>query len=128
MQNKWKKILWEALPVISSVPTRNYLFKVRNWSTRIRYENCLRLRTMSMALFQYISNFLLIIDFEQTNVCSVNIENINTFEDNIMRSIAVFSVWTKFINKKYLKLYYHNPPGESVRIFAKEFTSDVDSG
>ena len=84
-----------------------------------------------MALFQYISNFLLIIDFEQTNVCSVNIENINTFEDKIryiMRSIAVFSVLTKFINKKYLKLYYHNPPGESVRIFAKEFTSDVDSG
>ena len=42
---------------------------------------------------EHISNFVLIIDFEQANVCCVNIEKINTFEDKIrynMRSVAVF--------------------------------------
>ena len=53
---------------------------------------------MSMALFKYlfvncehISNFVLIIDFDQANVCCVNIEKINTFEDKIkyiMRSVV----------------------------------------
>ena len=32
---------------------------------------------------EHISNFLLIIDFEQANVCWGNIEKLNTFEDKI---------------------------------------------
>ena len=42
---------------------------------------------------EHISSFVLIIDFEQANVCCVNIEKINTFEDKIryiMRSVVVF--------------------------------------
>ena len=42
---------------------------------------------------EHISNFVLIIDFEQANVCCVNIEKINTFEDKIrynLSSVAVF--------------------------------------
>ena len=42
---------------------------------------------------EHISNFVLIIDFEQANVCCVNIEKINTFEDKIrynIRSVVVF--------------------------------------
>ena len=42
---------------------------------------------------EHISNFVLIIDFEQANVCCVNIEKINTFEDKIrynISSVAVF--------------------------------------
>ena len=51
---------------------------------------------------EHISNFALIVDFEQANVCWIGIEKRNTFEDMIwyiMRYVAVFSVWTKFINK-----------------------------
>ena len=42
---------------------------------------------------EHISNFVLIIDLEQANVCCVNIEMINAFEDKIryiMRSVVVF--------------------------------------
>ena len=41
---------------------------------------------------EHISNFLLIIDFEQAKVCWVHIEKINTFEDKIryiMRYVVV---------------------------------------
>ena len=41
---------------------------------------------------KHISNFLLIIDLEQANVCWVYVENINTFEDKIryiMRYVVV---------------------------------------
>ena len=31
-----------------NVPARNYLFKVSNWSTRIRYENCSKLRIKTL--------------------------------------------------------------------------------
>ena len=51
---------------------------------------------------KHISNFLLIIDFEQANVFWVHIEKINTFEDKIryiMRYVVVIYVWPKFINK-----------------------------
>ena len=37
------KLNREALFVTSSVPTRNCLFKVSNWNTRIRCQNCSRL-------------------------------------------------------------------------------------
>ena len=78
--------------MISSVPTRNYLFKV---STRIRYENCSRLKMKTLERRQWrrssvyivtckhISNFLLIIDLEQATICWVHIEKINAFEDKI---------------------------------------------
>ena len=41
---------------------------------------------------EHISNFVLIIDFEQAKVCWAYIEKINTFEDNIryiMRNVAL---------------------------------------
>ena len=79
---------------------------------------------------EHISNFLLIIDFEQATVCWVHIENINTFEKKIrcnMRYVAVIKVWPKFINKYHLKLYYHNPMGESVRNLLRSFTLDFGS-
>ena len=51
---KWEKrfFFWEALVVISSVPERNYLFKVSYSSTRIRYENCWGLSMKTMASLQ----------------------------------------------------------------------------
>ena len=127
-------LLWEALFVISSLPAMNYLFKVSNWSTRIRCENCSRLRMKTLERSQcphssvfivnckHISSFVLIPEFEQANVCWVHIETKNTSEDKIgyiMRYVGVFSVWTKFINKWYLNLYHHNPTGESVRNFCE---------
>ena len=86
-------IFREALIVLSSFPTRNYLFKVSNWNTRIRCENCLRMKTLEWCQWrcshvfvvncEHISNFLLIIDFEHAKVCWVHIEKINTFESKI---------------------------------------------
>ena len=112
----------------------NCLFKVSNWSTRIRCENCSRLRMKAVERCQwrhpsilfvnceYISCFVLIVEFEQANVRWVHIEMTNTFVDKIgyvMRSVPVFSVWTKFIYKWHLNLYHHNPTGESVRNFCE---------
>ena len=88
--------------MISSVPARNYMFKV---STRIRCENCSELRMMTIGRCQWrltsvfivscehISDFVLITDCEQANVCWVHTEKINTFEDKIgyiMRYVVVF--------------------------------------
>ena len=100
-----KNILFsDALFVISSVPTRNYLLKFSNWSTKISCENCLRLRMKTLERCQwrhssvciinceYISNFLLIIDFEQANVCWVYIEKKNIFEDKIRYFMRYFVV------------------------------------
>ena len=44
------------------------------------------------SFMEHFLNFLLIIDFEQANVCWVHIEKINTFEDKIryiMRFVIV---------------------------------------
>ena len=70
-----------ALFLISSVPARNYPFKVSNCSTRIiRCENCSRLRMKTLEQCQWrrssvfnvncehISNVALIVEFEQTNI------------------------------------------------------------
>ena len=98
-----KYFFWKDLLVISSVLTRNYLFKVSNWNTRIRCENYSRLRMKTLERCQWgrpsvfivncehISNFLLITDFEQANVCWVHIEKINTFKNKI-RNIMVYVV------------------------------------
>ena len=128
--HKIKWIYFEfALFVISSVPAMNYLFKVSHWSRRIRCEKCSRLRMKTLERcewrhssvfivnYEHISSFVLIIEFEQAKVCWVHIEKKNTFEDKIgyiMRYVAVFWVWTKFINKWHLNLYHQNPTGESV--------------
>ena len=42
---------------------------------------------------KHISNFLLIVDFEQANVCLIHNEKTNTFEDKIgyiMRYVVLF--------------------------------------
>ena len=44
---------------------------------------------------EHFSTFVLIVEFEQANVCWVRIEKTNTFEDKtryIMRYVEVFSV------------------------------------
>ena len=128
-------LFWEVFFVISSVPTRNYLSKFSNWSTRIRCENCPRLRMKALERCQWrgsnvyiiickhISNFLLIIDFEQANTFLVHIEKTNIFEGKIRYTrfinsyVVVIYVGPKVINK--LKLYYDNPTGESVRNFCE---------
>ena len=65
------------------LPTGN---KVSNWRTRIRCESCSRLRMKTLERCQWchssvfvvnckhISSFVLIVEFEQTNVCCVHIE------------------------------------------------------
>ena len=39
---------------------------------------------------EHISNFVLIVDFEQANVCLVHIQKANTVEDKIARYVVVF--------------------------------------
>ena len=72
-----KKLVLEALFVISSVPARKYLFKVSNWSARIRCENYSRLRMKTLERCQWrhssvfivnckdILIFVLIVEFEK---------------------------------------------------------------
>ena len=66
-------------------------------ATRIRYESCSILRMSMLTIFlplrrrssvvivncKHISNFVLVVDFEQTEVCLVRIEKTNIFEDKI---------------------------------------------
>ena len=128
--------------MISSFPTRNYLFNVSNWNTRIRCEKCSRLRMKTLERCQWrrssvyiincehISNFLIIIGFEQVKICWGNIEKINTFEDKIryiMRYVAVIlcdqnlltnSIWSYTITTLWVNRW---------EIFAKEFTAGFDS-
>ena len=116
--------------MISSVPATNYLFKGSNWSTRIRCENCSRLRmkilercqwrhsSVFIVNYEHSSSFVLIVEFEQANVCWVYIEKKSTLEvkiEYIKRYVAIFSVWSKLFNKWHLNLYHHNPTSESVR-------------
>ena len=68
---------------------------------------------------EHIPNFLLIVDFEQTKVCWVHIEKINTFEDKIryiMCYVAVISVWPKLLTNS---IWSYKPTGESVRNFCE---------
>ena len=127
--------------MISSVSTRNYLFKVSNWNTRIRRGNCSRSRMKTLEQCQWrrssvyvvkckhISNFLLIIDFEQAKVCWIYIEKINTFEDKI-RYIMRLCCSNLSVTKIYLQIAFEviTLGVNQWEIFTKEFTSDVDSG
>ena len=63
---------------------------------------CIATQTLIIGCCEHISNFVLIVDFEQAKRCLVQIEKTNTF-----------------INKLRLNLYHHNPTGESVRNFCE---------
>ena len=63
------KIKWiEVFFVISSVPERNYLFKVSNWSTKIRCSNCsiLRMKTLERCRWRHLMSLLLTVNIFQT--------------------------------------------------------------
>ena len=54
----------------------------------------LRLSGVFIVKSEQISQFILTVNFEQANVCRVNIENTNTFEDKInyiMLKVVVIS-------------------------------------
>ena len=141
-------LFWEALSVISFVPPRSYLFKVSNLSTRIiciknvnvnnvQYERCQS--RVFIVNCKHISNFVLIIAFEQASVYLVH--KAITFEDKIeyimhyvyiMRILCLYyayfkreqnletnSIWTFTIKTLLVNQW---------EIFAKEFVSDADSG
>ena len=129
--------------MIPFVPTRNYLSKVSNWSTRIRSENCSRLRMKTLEWYQWrrssvcivnykhISNFLLIICSQQANVFLVHIEKIKTFEDKIRYIHAWFVVLISDQNLLTNNIWSYTITILRVNqweIFAKECTSDIDSG
>ena len=114
--NRRKDFILRGFFVLSSVSTRNYLFKVSNWITKVTCEDCSRLRIKTLEWCQWlrssfyilnyerISNFLLIIDFEQANICLVNIKNINTFEYKIwyaMRYVVVFKCDQNLLTKVF---------------------------
>ena len=91
--------------MISYFLPRNYLLKVSNLSTRImsitninvnniQYKRCQwRRPSIFIPNCEHISNFVLIIGFEEANGCLVYIENAITFEGKIgyiMRYVVVF--------------------------------------
>ena len=119
-----KILFWEALFVISSVPARNYLFKVSYSSTRIRCGNCWGLSMKTIALLQCLHCQLwtyfqhaLIVDFEQANFCRVHSKKISTFEGCIMRYVVVY--WNLLTNCIWTYIFIHNPTGESVQKFCE---------
>ena len=129
--------------MIPFVPTRNYLSKVSNWSTRIRSENCSRLRmktlercqwrrsSVCIVNYKHISNFLLIICSQQANVFLVHIEKTKTFEDKIRYIHAWFVVLISDQNLLTNNIWSYTITILRVNqweIFAKECTSDIDSG
>ena len=127
-------LFWEALFVISSVPARNYLLNVSHWGTRLRMKTLERCQWRLSSVFvlnsEHISNFVLIVDFEQTNICWVYVEKTNTFADKIGYSICLLqyfkykqnllpnSIWTYTMITLWVNQW---------EVFAKEFTSHVDS-
>ena len=138
---KEKILFWEVFFVISSVPTRNYLSKVSTWSTRIRCENCSRLRMKTLERCQWrhssvyivnckhISKFLLIIDFEQAKVFWVHIEKINTFEDKIRYALCCSNLYDQNLLTNNIWSYTMTILRlNQWEFFAKELTSNVDSG
>ena len=103
-----KDFILRTFFMILYVPARS------NWRAKIRCESCSKLRTKILERCQsrhscvfivnceHISSFVLIVEFEQANLCWVHIEKTNSFKDKIgyiIRYVVVFSVWTKFINK-----------------------------
>ena len=120
-------LFWEALFLISSLPARNYLFKVTNWSTKIRCENCSRLRmktlercqwrrsSVSIVNCEHISKFALIVYFEQANVSWVHIEKIKCEQNFLTNNSWAYTITTQI---SWMNQW---------EIFAKEFTSDIDS-
>ena len=95
----------EALFVISSVPERNYLFKVSYSSTRIWCENCWGLNMKTKRHFSVFIKRLLGSNWKDKHFWRVY--------HGLCCSIL------KFINKLHLNLYLHNPTGESVRNFCE---------
>ena len=99
-----KILFWEVLFGISSISARDYLFKVSNWSIRIRWEDSLRLKIQTLERYQWrccvlivdcecTSNVFLIVDFEQAYISSVHIGKTNTFKYKIgyiMPYVVVF--------------------------------------
>ena len=139
---------WEFLFVISFVPARNYLFKVSDLSRRIRCESCSILRMPMLTIFNindvigvvlmsflltvniYQTLFYLIVDFEQANVSLVHIEKATILKTRsgipcVMyyfkceQNLLTNRIWTYTITTLWVNQW---------DIFAKEFTSDVDSG
>ena len=65
--------------VIAKLNGRNYFGRFCLW-----YHSCQQgITSVFIVKCGHISNFVLIVDFEQGNVCLVYIEKSNTFEDNI---------------------------------------------
>ena len=100
--NRRKYLVLKGVLMIWSFPAKNCLFRVSNWSTRIRCEICWRLRMKTSELRQwgrsgvfceYISHFVQFVHFELENNYWVHIEKTNTLEDKsgyIMLYVEVF--------------------------------------
>ena len=142
-----KKMFWEAFFVTSSVPARNYLFKVSNWNTRIRCENYSRLRMKTLARSQWRHSIpvslLLTVKIFQSLFSLLSCWNLNR------ETFAGFILWRQTLLKtrsgiSCVILQYFKCKQNLLRngIWAytiatllvnqweifQEFTSDVDSG
>ena len=120
-------LFWKALLMISSILARNYLFKVSNWSKTLRCESCSRLRMKTIercqwrhfSVFivncQHYSSFVLIVEYEQANVCWIHIENVKHFwrKDRVYHTLccSIFSV-KKFISKWHIELQIELIPSQ----------------
>ena len=93
--------------VIRPYTRNNYLFKVSNWNTRIKCEKCSRLRMKTLERCQWrrsrayfvnckhISDFLIIIGFEQAKVCWVHIEKHFWRQDQVYHGLCCSNLVSK---------------------------------
>ena len=75
-----------------SVPTRNYCENCSKLRMKALEQCQWRRSSVFIVKYEHISNFLLIINFEQTKVCWVHLKRTNTFVNKIsyiMRYVVV---------------------------------------
>ena len=119
--NGRKDFIWRGFLCDIIRPTRNYLFKVSYWNTRIRFENCFGLRMNTMAplltvnIFRTCSNCWL---WTGKRLPGSYWKNKHFWRQDRVYQALCCSI-LKLITKWHLNVYLHNPTGESVRNFCE---------
>ena len=114
---------YKELPVQRQQLKHNENCSILRKKTLGKYQSCCS--SVYIVKCKYISNCLLIVDFEQANVFWVHTEKINTFEEKIKyitRYIVV--IYQHFSTKIYQQITFEvineNPTRESLRNFYDE--------
>ena len=96
----------------------------------VQYQRCQWHRSgVFIVNCKHVSNFVIIVNFEQANFCSFHIEKANIFEDKIENTmlhiiLSANKIFYQIALTNTITILWVN----QWEIFAKEFTSEVHSG